>query len=272
MVINDFIKMKLRQEPISMLTCYDYWTASILNDSDIDCLLVGDSLAMLMHGHKSTIPADTELMALHTRAVRRGAADKFIITDIPFLANRKGLLQAMESVEAIMKAGANAVKIEGVSGNEDIIKHIIESGIPVMGHIGLVPQSFNQLGGYRVQYQEKDSVNKLLAEGKALEDAGCFAIVAECIPLSAGKELSDSLNIPIIGIGAGKHTDGQVLVLQDVLGFSSGYTPKFVRNFIDGTTLISKAVSEFNMAVKEKTFPSAKESYSGKEGKNGKDS
>lgn len=263
MNVLDFYKKKKNREPISMVTCYDFWTASIINSTEIDCLLVGDSLAMVMHGHSSTIPADTELMALHTRAVKKGAPDKFIITDMPFLTHRKGLLEAMKAVERLIKAGANAVKIEGIEGHEDIIKHIIESGIPVMGHIGLTPQSFNQIGGFKVQNKTEDSIKHLIDQGKRLEKAGCFAIVAECIPSHVGKKLSENINIPIIGIGAGNGTDGQVLVLQDLLGVSSGYTPKFVRKFIDGTKLITEALASYNKTVKDRTFPSEKESYNG---------
>lgn len=263
MNVLDFQKMKVKKKPISMVTCYDHWTAFIINNTDIDCLLVGDSLAMVVHGHPSTIPVDTELMALHTRAVRKGAPDKFIITDMPFLSHRKGLVSAMESVEIIMKSGANGVKIEGVEGHEDIIKHIIESGIPVMGHIGLTPQSFNQLGGFKVQNKTEDSVKQLINQGKRLEKAGCFSIVAECIPSNAGSKLSESLNIPVIGIGAGNGTDGQVLVLQDLLGITTGYVPKFVRKFIDGTKLISEALNTYDKAVKVRSFPNEKESYNG---------
>ncbi len=259
----DFQKMKNRRQPISMVTCYDYWTASIMNNTDIDCLLVGDSLAMVIHGHPSTIPADTELMALHTQAVRRGAPDKFIITDIPFLAHRKGIIPAMESVEKIIKAGANAVKIEGIEGHEDIIRYIVESGIPVMGHIGLTPQSFNQLGGFKVQNKTESSAVQLIEQGKRLEAAGCFSIVGECIPSQLGQKLAESIDIPVIGIGAGNGTDGQVLVLQDLLGVTSGYTPKFVRKFMNGTEMISDALNAFNKSVKEKTFPSKEESYNG---------
>lgn len=261
MTILDFQKMKRDNIPISMVTCYDNWTAIIANNAEVDCLLVGDSLAMVVYGHSSTIPADTDLMALHTAAVRKGAPDKFIITDMPFLAHRKGLLSTMESIEIIIKAGANGVKIEGIEGNEDLIKYIVESGIPVMGHIGLTPQSFNQTGGFKVQNKTEESIKHLIDQGKRLEKAGCFAIVAECIPSNAGKKLSSNVNIPIIGIGAGNNTDGQVLVMQDLLGVSTGYSPKFVRKYIDGTKLITDALNTFNKTVKERSFPSKKESY-----------
>lgn len=263
MNVLDFQKMKKKKKLISMITCYDYWTASIINKTNIDCLLVGDSLAMVMYGESSTIPADTELMALHTRAVRKGAPEKFIITDMPFLSHRKGLLSAMESVEIIMKSGANAVKIEGIDGHEDVIKHIIESGIPVMGHIGLTPQSHNQLGGFKVQNKTEDSVNQLIDQGKRLEKAGCFSIVAECIPTDAAQKLSESIKIPVIGIGAGNSTDGQVLVLQDLMGVNTGYVPKFVRKYMDSEKLISDALNEFDKNVKDRSFPAKKESYNG---------
>ncbi len=263
MTVLDFHKRKAAGEAISMVTCYDYWTAAIANDSDVDCLLVGDSLAMVVYGHNSTIPADTQLMARHTEAVRKGAPDKFLITDMPFLAHRKGLLSTMESVETIMKAGANGIKIEGIEGHEDLIKHIVESGIPVMGHIGLTPQSFNQLGGFKVQNKTDDSIEQLINQGRRLEKAGCFSLVAECIPSRAGKKLSESIDIPVIGIGAGNGTDGQVLVLQDMLGANSGYVPKFVRQFLDGATMIKETLNQYDQSVKNRQFPSDKESYGG---------
>lgn len=263
MTILDFYKMKKEEKPISMVTCYDAWTASLMAESDIDCLLVGDSLAMVMHGHSSTLPADTELMALHTAAVRRGAPNQFIVTDMPFLSHRKGLEAAMESVHTIMKSGANAVKIEGIEGHKEIIRHIVQSGVPVMGHLGLTPQSFNQFGGFKVQNKTDESIDILLKQAKELEEAGCFSLVAECVPYKAGKLLSESLNIPVIGIGAGRETDGQVLVFQDLMGLNTGYVPKFVRDFGKGRELITGALNEYNRTVKNRSFPSREESYNG---------
>lgn len=262
MTILDFNKNKQENKPISMITCYDSWSAAIIEESDIDCILVGDSLAMTMHGHDSTIPADTDLMALHTAAVRRGAPTSFIIGDMPFLSFRKGLVPAMEAVEKLMKAGANAVKLEGVDGHKEIIRHIAGSGVPVMGHIGLTPQSVNQLGGYRVQGKTDEKAQQLIDEALALEEAGCFSIVLECVPAQIGKIISEKLTIPTIGIGAGNGCDGQVLVLQDMLGLNNKFQPKFVRTFMDGFNTIKTSLNEYDSVVKDRSFPEEKESYS----------
>ena len=262
MTILDFKKYKNDKKPISMITCYDSWSAAIIEESNMDCILVGDSLAMTMHGHDSTIPAETDLMALHTAAVRRGAPTSYIISDMPFLSFRKGLLVAMETVEKLMRAGANAVKLEGVDGHKEIISYIVESGVPVMGHIGLTPQSVNQLGGYKVQGRTDEKAKQLIEDAGALEEAGCFAIVLECVPASIGKIISEKLTIPTIGIGAGNDCDGQVLVLQDMLGLNNKFRPKFVRTFMDGFETIKNALNEYDSVVKERSFPEDKESYS----------
>lgn len=261
MNVLDFKKYKDEKKPISMVTCYDSWSAVIIEESDIDCILVGDSLAMTMHGHNSTIPADSDLMALHTAAVRRGAPDSFIVGDMPFLSFRKGLVPAMETVGKLMKAGANAIKLEGVDGHKEIIRNIVESGVPVMGHLGLTPQSVNQLGGYKVQGKTDEKAQQLLDDALELEEAGCFAIVLECVPSSIGAEITKQLSIPTIGIGAGNNCDGQVLVLQDMLGFNNKFQPKFVRTFMDGFDTVKKALNEYNTVVKDRSFPAGKESY-----------
>ncbi|MDA3809115.1 MAG: 3-methyl-2-oxobutanoate hydroxymethyltransferase [Spirochaetaceae bacterium] len=262
MNVLDFIKYKNEKKPISMITCYDSWSAAIIEESDLDCLLVGDSLAMTMHGYETTIPADTDLMALHTAAVRRGAPSSFIIADMPFLSFRKGLVPAMETVEKLMHAGANAVKLEGVDGHSEIISFIVESGVPVMGHLGLTPQSVNQLGGYKVQGKTEKKARNLIDDALALEEAGCFAIVLECVPAALAKIISEKLTIPTIGIGAGKDCDGQVLVLQDMLGLNHKFQPKFVRTFMDGFSTIKKALNQYDSVVKDRSFPEEKESYS----------
>jgi len=262
MTTLDFRKYKNENKPISMITSYDSWSAAIIEESDIDCILVGDSLAMAMHGYDSTLPADTDLMALHTAAVRRGAPKAFIVGDMPFLSFRKGLVPAMDAVEKIMKAGANAVKLEGYAGHGDIISHIVDSGVPVMGHIGLTPQSVHQLGGYKVQGKTDEKARELMEEAVALEEAGCFAIVLECVPAPIGQAISRKLTIPTIGIGAGNGCDGQVLVLQDMLGLNNKFQPKFVRKYIEGFETIKEALNDFDRTVKDRTFPAEEESYS----------
>ena len=262
MNILDFPKRKAAGEKISMVTCYDYWTAKLLNTTEVDTLLVGDSLAMVMHGHDSTIYADVELMALHTRAVSKGAPDKFVVGDMPFLSVRKGLGYAMDSVGTLMQAGANAVKIEGEQGQLDIIAHIVESGVPVIGHLGLTPQSVEAFGGHKVQGRNEGAAGEILVSATRLAEAGVCAIVLECVPSELGRAITNAIEIPTIGIGAGAHTDGQVLVLQDMLGADPSFKPKFLRHFADARSMITSAVNAFHDETAAGTFPAPQESYS----------
>jgi 3-methyl-2-oxobutanoate hydroxymethyltransferase len=259
--VCDFRKKKNAGEKITMLTCYDYTSAAIVNKTSIDCLLVGDSLAMTMHGFRDTISATVEMMALHTAAVVRGAPDKFIIGDLPFLSYRSSLNENMAAVRALMQAGAHAVKLEGASGNAEFIAHLVHSGVPVMGHLGLTPQFVNQLGGYKVQGKTEAAARRILEEALALEKAGCFALVLECVPVALAEEISKSLKIPTIGIGAGSGTDGQVLVFQDLLGLNTDFKPKFVKRFIDGAALLTQAIEDYAAAVKAKEFPAHEHSF-----------
>lgn len=259
--VLDFAAMKQKQQAISVLTCYDFTFAQLLNKTNIDCLLVGDSAAMVMHGFKTTVNADMAMLVAHTSAVARGAPDKFIIADLPFLSYRQDLSANMEAVKALMQAGAHAVKLEGAAGNLELIRHIVESGVPVMGHLGLTPQSVNLLGGYRIQAKDKPGRDLLLENALALENAGCFAMVLECVPNEIAAKVSQTLKIPTIGIGAGADTDGQVLVLPDMLGMNPTFQAKFVREFMAGFDLIQKAVNDYVMAVKQHDFPSKDESF-----------
>lgn len=259
---SDFIQAKAEGRKLSMVTCYDYTFARLLSKSEIDGLLVGDSAAMVMHGHASTLPASVELMRLHTEAVARGAADKFIVADMPFLSYRKGIAAALDSAQCFMTAGAQAVKIEGLDGHEDVIQRLVESGIPVMGHLGLQPQSVHAYGGFRVQGRSDESAREICRRARALEDLGVFAIVLECVPASLACQVTRLLHIPTIGIGAGAACDGQILVLQDLLGMNVDFQPKFARPFLDGARNILEALAEFDEAVKAGTFPSPEESYS----------
>ena len=261
MTIVDFRHRKASGLPISIVTSYDAWSARIIADSDIDCILVGDSAAMVAHGHNSTIPADISMMATHIAAVRHGAPDALIIGDLPFLSVRMGLPEAVKNIATLMRAGANAVKLEGADDNLELIAHITQSGVPVMGHLGLTPQSVNAFGGYKVQGRKKTDAARLQADAHALEESGCFAIVLEAVPSKLAKRVSDALTIPVIGIGAGAGVDGQVLVLQDLLGLNTQFTPKFVRKFLDGAALIREALNKYHEEVMKKTFPLEKESY-----------
>jgi 3-methyl-2-oxobutanoate hydroxymethyltransferase len=261
MNVLDFQKMKNAGRKISMVTCYDYSSARAVAESNIDCILVGDSLAMVMHGHPTTLSATTAMMALHTVAVARGAPTKFIVADLPFLSYRKGLKDAMDSVQELMSAGAHAVKLEGVRGHADIVRHIVESGVPVMGHLGLTPQSINLLGGMKVQARTDAAVEMLAAQARELEEAGCFSLVLECVPSEAARKVTDLLKIPTIGIGAGPNVDGQVLVYQDVLGLNPGFKPKFLRTYANTFGVIQAALNAYDRDVKGGSFPSDSESY-----------
>ena len=261
MNVLDFQALKARNEKIVMITCYDYTSARIVQDSDVDVILVGDSAAMVMHGYGTTIPADIEMMCRHIESVARGTKNKFIVGDMPFLSFRQSLTDNMRAVASVMKAGAHAVKLEGIEGNVDTIRHIVKSGVPVMGHLGLTPQSVNQLGGFRVQGRGDRAAEILREEAKACEQAGCFALVLECVPDDLAAEITASLTIPTIGIGAGSGTDGQVLVMQDLLGLSSDFKPKFVRTYLDGRQLRQDAFNAYASDVKSGQFPAADESY-----------
>lgn len=259
--VNEFSQAKSKNEKISVVTCYDYWSAKIISKSNIDAVLVGDSLAMIMHGYENTVNADIEMMAFHIMAVKKGIGDKFLIGDMPFLAHRKGIPFLMESVDKLIKSGANAVKIEGGVKHIETISHVIDSGVPVMGHIGLTPQSIHGIGGWKVQGKNSDTADMLIEDAKKLEEAGCFAIVLELVPADLAKTITEKIKIPTIGIGAGKYTSGQVLVFQDMLGLNNGFNPKFLRKYLDGHTLILDSLNKYNDDVKENGFPSEEESF-----------
>jgi 3-methyl-2-oxobutanoate hydroxymethyltransferase len=258
---TDMAAARAAGRAISMVTCYDAWSARIIAATDIDCILVGDSVAMVVHGHETTIPADVDMMRLHVAAVRRGAPERLLIADMPFLSHRKGLGPAMDGVDLLMKAGAQAVKIEGAGDTVDLIRHIVESGVPVMGHLGLTPQSIHAFGGYRVQGRSEHAAAMIREDADRLQQAGCFALVLEVVPSGLAAEITAALEIPTIGIGAGPHTSGQVLVLQDMLGMQPDFRPHFLRTFLDGFELVRDALGSYDRAVKSGTYPSPEESY-----------
>ncbi len=259
--VLDFARFKAEGRRISIVTAYDAWSARLVARSRVDAVLVGDSAAMVIHGHENTLAATVPLMAVHTRAVARAAAGKFVIADLPFLSFRKGVRAAMNAVGALVASGAHAVKLEGVDGHEDVIRRIVGSGVPVMGHIGLTPQSVNQLGGFRVQGKTDDDAAALMRQARALEQLGCFAIVIECVPADLAGQITCELRVPTIGIGAGPHTDGQVLVLQDLWGVDTTRNPRFVRRYLDGERLLTDALDRYDADVKETKFPGPEESY-----------
>lgn len=273
MKIQDWPLRKTQKKKIAMTTCYDAYTARIIAETSVDSVLIGDSAAMVMHGHDSTLPIDTLTLAQHVAAVARGmqmaqnnsqnnktSKGKFLVGDMPFLSYRKGLTPAMECVEALMKAGAHAVKLEGLRGHEDIVKNIVGSGVPVMGHLGLTPQSVHGLGGYKVQGRSEAIAQQLLEDARTLQELGAFSVVLECVPTQLSEKITQELSIPTIGIGAGPHCDGQVLVLQDLLGLS-GNNFKFVRKFANGEAWMKEALEAFSSATHSKEFPNITESF-----------
>lgn len=257
--ILDFARAKRARRPISVLTAYDACQARLLALADIDAILVGDSVAMAVHGHATTIHATLDMMLLHTAAVRRGAPDGFIIADLPFLTTRQGRKAATRAAGALLQAGANAVKLEGLTGHAEVVAHLVAAGIPVMGHLGLTPQAVHQLGGHRVQAESAAAAERLLADATELERLGAFAVVLECIPATLARQVTGALQIPTIGIGAGAGTDGQVLVLTDLLGLHPNFRPKFARRYLDGAGLIRGAVARYVRDVRIGRFPSRKE-------------
>ncbi len=259
--IRDFAAAKADRRKLALVTAYDAWSARLLAAAPLDAVLVGDSAMMVMHGDRDTIKATTEIMAWHTAAVVRGAPDLFVIADLPFLAVRQGIAHAVEQAGQLMRAGARAVKVEGVRGHADVIAHLVESGIPVMGHLGLQPQSVHALVGYTVQGRSGEDATQLREDAAALEAAGAFSVVLECVPAALAKEITAALKIPTIGIGAGAGCDGQILVLHDLLGFDPNFQPRFVRKFADGAALVRTGVAKYAAAVRAGKFPAGKESF-----------
>jgi 3-methyl-2-oxobutanoate hydroxymethyltransferase len=258
---KSFLQAKHEGRRLSMVTCYDYTFARLLADAPVDALLVGDSVAMVVHGHASTVSADLDMMRRHTEAVVRGAGSKFVVADMPFLSFRKGMAAALDTAQSLLMAGAQAVKLEGVDGHEDVIERLVESGIPVMGHLGLQPQSVHAYGGFKVQGRTAEAAREIGRQACMLQKLGTFAVVLECIPAPLAAEITAALRIPTIGIGAGSACDGQILVLQDLLGMNTDFQPKFARRFTNGAHCLQSAVASFDAAVKAGTFPLPEESY-----------
>ena len=255
-------KARKGQGRISMSTAYTAWEARFLAASPVDCVLVGDSVATVVDGEATTFAATPEIMARHTAAVARGlAGTKFIIADFPFLAARKGIGPAVDCAVLLMRAGAHAVKIEGIDGHEDVVRHLVQSGVPVIIHLGLTPQSVNGLGGYKVQGKTEAAAEALITQARVAEAAGACGVVLECVPSEVAQIITVALAIPVIGIGAGAHTDGQVLVFHDLLGLNPGFSPRFVRTFADAGGAVASGLNAYAAAVADRSFPSAKESY-----------
>ena len=247
---------------ITCLTAYDYPTARLLDEAGVDVLLVGDSLAMVALGYESTLPVTIEEMLHHTRAVRRGTRRALLVSDMPYGSYHDDPAAAVRNaIRFVKEAGAEAVKVEGGERRMELISRLVEAEIPVMGHIGLTPQSVNAFGGFRVQGKTEEAGDQLLRDARAVEAAGAFSIVLESIPRELGARITSELRIPTIGIGAGPDCDGQILVINDLLGLSFGHTPKFTRRYADVGEIISRAAAEYCRDVQRGTFPSDEESY-----------
>ena len=255
-------KMKISGEKISMLTAYDYSFAKIIDSAGIDVILVGDSASNVMAGHETTLPITLDQMIYHASSVIRGVKRCLVVVDIPFGSYQSNSDIALASAIKIMKeTGAHAVKLEGGEEVIESVKKIISAGIPVMAHLGLTPQSIYKFGTYSVRAKEADEANKLKSDAKLLEEVGCFAVVLEKIPAALAKEVSESLEIPTIGIGAGKYCDGQVLVMHDMLGINTEFKPRFLRQYLNLQELATKAVEQYITDVRKNSFPSDSESY-----------
>lgn len=255
-------KMRFDGEKITMLTAYDYTTAKMVDAGGIDAILVGDSAANVMAGHETTLPITLDQMIYHTQCVVRGVERALVVADLPFGTYQSNPEKALESAVRMMKeGGAHAIKIEGGAEIEKSIRKIVNAGIPVMGHLGLTPQSIYQFGSYKVRAKEEAEAEKLLSDAKLLEDLGCFALVLEKIPSDLAKSVSESIMIPTIGIGAGPHCGGQVLVYHDMVGMNKGFSPKFLRRYLDLHTEITGAVTQYVKDVKSADFPNQTESY-----------
>jgi len=260
--ILDLYKKKAEAKKITMLTAYDYPTAQIVDQAGIDVILVGDSLGMVVQGVTSTLPVTMEEMLYHTKIVSRATQSALVVGDMPFLSYQTSIEDAVRNAGRFLKeAGAEAVKLEGGAQMADVIRAIVAAGIPVMGHIGLTPQYVHALGGYKVQGKDEAAREKILADARAVQDAGAFSVVLEAMPSSLAKEIGETATIPTIGIGAGPDCDGQVLVLHDLLGLFDRFTPKFVKQYARLKDQALQAVKDFKQDVDSGSFPSKEHSF-----------
>ena len=260
--IHTLRKMKAAGERISVLTCYDATFAALLDASPVEVLLVGDSLGMVIQGQKSTLPVTVDDVVYHLKAVTRHAQRAHVVGDMPFMSYQASVDAAVENAgRLVAEGGAESVKLEGGAEFADVVRKIVRAGIPVMGHLGLTPQSVHKMGGYVVQGRDEEKAARLLEDAKALEQAGCYSIVLEGIPLDLGRRVTEALSIPTIGIGAGPHCDGQVLVVYDMLGMNPAFAPKFVKRYAELHRVIEEAVGRYVAEVRDGSFPSAAHSF-----------
>ncbi|MDN5348455.1 MAG: 3-methyl-2-oxobutanoate hydroxymethyltransferase [Clostridia bacterium] len=255
-------EMKMRGEKIAMVTAYDYPTALLADRAGMDMLLVGDSLAMVVLGYEGTVPVTMEEMLHHTKAVMRARPAAFVVADLPFLSYQVGREEAIRNAGRFLKeGGADAVKLEGGGAMVPIVRAVVEAGIPVMGHLGLTPQTASLLGGFRVQGKGAEAAERIMADAKALEEAGAFSLVLECVPSALAAEITAQLKIPVIGIGAGPHCDGQVLVFHDLVGLFDRFLPKFVKRYANLSEEIVAALSQYCQEVRTGVFPGEEHSF-----------
>ena len=260
--VSTFQRLKDGGEKIAMLTAYDYSTAQVLDKAEVDAILVGDSLAMVVLGHENTYNITIDEMLIFIKAVSRGAKNSFIIGDMPFMSYNLSIEQGLENAGKMIKAGANAVKLEGCNDHIiSLVKRCTETGIPVLGHLGFTPQLMNTLGGHKIQGKTSDKIEAILESAKKLEEAGCFGIVLELMPAESAKYITENLKIPTIGIGAGANCSGQIVVIDDILGKFTDFTPKFVKKYANLHDEIMNGVLNYKQEVKEMIFPSEKESF-----------
>jgi 3-methyl-2-oxobutanoate hydroxymethyltransferase len=254
--------MKEQDEKITMLTAYDTPFARILDEAGVDILLVGDSVGSVVVGYPNTLPVTIDEMIYHTRAVVTGTERALVVIDMPFMSYQISIEDAKRNAGRMIKeSGAEAVKLEGGVNMKEAIKAIVDIDIPVMGHIGLTPQSIHQMGGYKVQGKVEEQKQKIMADAVAVEEAGAFSVVMECIPTELAQEITEQLTIPTIGIGAGIHCDGQVLVIHDLLGLMGDFRPKFVKSYVNLHQVISQAVEEYMNEIKKKQFPTEEHTF-----------
>ncbi|MBI4843751.1 MAG: 3-methyl-2-oxobutanoate hydroxymethyltransferase [Nitrospirae bacterium] len=260
--VTDIINKKKSGKKITMLTAYDYPFARIVDEAGIDIILVGDSLGMVVQGLENTLPVTMDEMIYHTKMVSRGAQRAMVIGDMPFLSYQAGTADAVRNAGRFLKeAGASAVKIEGGSEVAEQIKAMTRSDIPVMAHIGLTPQSIHRMGGYKVQGKTEESAERLIEEALIVEDSGAFSLLLEAIPMGLAKKITEKITIPTIGIGAGPHCDGQVLVLHDVIGLFERFVPKFVKRYANIKNDVLEALTRYKAEIEDGAFPSEKESF-----------
>ncbi|MEA2447904.1 MAG: 3-methyl-2-oxobutanoate hydroxymethyltransferase [Actinomycetota bacterium] len=260
--VRDVRAFKERGERFAMLTAYDAHSARLLDEAGIPLILVGDTLGMVMLGHPTTLPVTMEDMLHHTSAVVRGRRDALVVGDMPFMSYQGSTEDGIRNAGRFLKeAGADAVKLEGGDRVVDLVARLTDAGIPVMGHLGLTPQSVNQFGGYRVQGRSEEAAHQIVADAKALQSAGIFALVLEAVPSAVAKQVTESLAVPTIGIGAGPDTDGQVLVWHDFLGITDGKLPRFVKRYANLGEEIKQAAAEFRKEVAEGVYPAPEHTY-----------